>query len=396
MNKIVRKIRPSDYWRIGEHESWFQDMAAEGLHLKKMGKFFAHFVKGEPKKMRYRVDVSMKKKSSPEQIEMYAESGWDYVTSYQYFQVFSSPEELDAPEIHTDPAEQSFTLTELDKKLALNAGFVVIGLLLILGMLSSVWFLDATPTYILVEGLVIPQTILSIIIGYQAFNSLLAAISIRTLRKSLIEGKQIEHHVPWKKSHRLNSIIAFLFTIVAALTAIFAFTQLIKMDTKTLPEGGLNLPIVRLADIEQNPALVRGESEYMRDNVDWSNRYTSNWSPFAPVQYQTDESGLIPGEKWKDKSGEYSPSIETKYYHLSFPSMADHLISDLIKRHNYDNRMEDYVETKNPSFETLIVRKGEDFKEVYASKGKDVIYVRYYGYADVDSVVKAMKMKISE
>lgn len=34
MNKIVRRLRPSNYWRIGEHESWFQDMAAEGLYLK--------------------------------------------------------------------------------------------------------------------------------------------------------------------------------------------------------------------------------------------------------------------------------------------------------------------------------------------------------------------------
>lgn len=48
MNKTVFKLRPSDYWRIGEHESWFQDMAAKGFYLKKMGLRFAHFIKGEP------------------------------------------------------------------------------------------------------------------------------------------------------------------------------------------------------------------------------------------------------------------------------------------------------------------------------------------------------------
>ncbi|MEH7224494.1 DUF2812 domain-containing protein [Bacillus sp. JJ1566] len=396
MNKIVRKIRPSDYWRIGEHESWFQDMAAKGLHLKKMGKFFAHFVKGEPKQMKYRIEVSMKKKVSPEQLEMYAESGWDYITSYQYFQVFSSPDELDAPEIHTDTTEQSFTLKELDKKLVLNAGFVVVAMLLIIGMLSSVWFLDGTPTYILVEGLVISQTILSIIIGYQAYLSLQAAISIRALRKDLIEGKSIDHHAPWKKRHRINSIIGFLFMLVAGLTAIMPITQLVKMDTKTLPETSIDLPIVRLADIEQNPSLVRGESEYMKDNVDWSNRYTSNWSPFAPVQYESDENGVVPGEMWKDGSGEYSPSITTKYYQLSLPSMADNLISDLIKRYNYDNSLEDFVETKHPSFDHLIIHEEKDYKEVFASKGKDVIFVRYFGNADVNSVIKVIEKKIIE
>ncbi len=394
MSKIVRKLRPSDYWRIGEHESWFQDMAVQGLHLKKMGLRFAHFVKGEPKKMRYRIDVSMKKKILREQIDIYAESGWDYVTGYGNFHVYSSPEERNAPELHSDPAEQSYTLKALDEKLALNAGIVVVALLLMVGMLSSVWFLDGTPTYILVEGLVVQNTILTIFFGYLAYNSLQAAISIRALRKSLIEGKPIDHHAQWKKHHRLNSVVAFLVAIAVGLSAIVPFVQLVKMDTKTLPEESPNLPIVRLADVEQNPALIRGESEYMSENVDWSNRYTTGWSPFAPVQYESDENGLIPGEMWKDGSGEYSPSIETKFYQLSIPAMADNLISDLIKRYNYRYPIEDYVETKHSSFDLLIVHEEEELKEVYASKGKYVIFVRYHGYADIGLVIENIVDKL--
>ena len=141
MSKTVYKLRPSDYWRIGEHESWFADMAARGFHLKKMGMQFVQFAKGEPKKMKYRIDVSMKKKISPEQIQMYADSGWDYVTSYKSFHVFSSPVELSAAELHTDPVEQSYTIKELDKKLALNAGFVAIAMIFMIGMLSRFGFL---------------------------------------------------------------------------------------------------------------------------------------------------------------------------------------------------------------------------------------------------------------
>ena len=55
LSKIVRKWRPDDYWRIGEHESWFQDMALEGLHLKDIGYRMAKFEKGEPKKTKYRI-----------------------------------------------------------------------------------------------------------------------------------------------------------------------------------------------------------------------------------------------------------------------------------------------------------------------------------------------------
>jgi Protein of unknown function (DUF2812) len=394
MNKTVRKLRPSDYWRIGEHESWFHDMAAKGFHLKKMGLYFAHFVKGEPKKVRYRIDVSLKKKITPEQIEMYSDSGWDYVTSYQFFKVYSSPVELDAPELHTDSAEQSFTLKALDKKLAFNASMCVAAIILMIGMLLAIWFLDRTPTYILVEGMVIQQTILTIFIGYLSYTSLQAAISIRALRKGLISGKPIDHHAPWKKYHRLNSVIAFLFTTVVGLSAILPFIQLVEGETKTLPEATLDLPIVRLADIEQNPALTRGESSYMRDGVDWDNRYTYNWSPLAPVQYESDENGVVPGEMWEDKSGEYSPSIHTRVYQLSVPALADHLIADLIKRYRYEYSIDNFIETKHADLDLLIVHEEDDFKEVFASKGKAVIYVRYYGYLDINSVIENIVEKI--
>jgi hypothetical protein len=396
MSKTVHKLRPSDYWRIGEHESWFAEMAAKGLHLKKMGIHFAKFDKGELKKMRYRIDVSIKKnKITSEQIKMYEESGWDYVTSYQFFHVFSSPEELNAPELHTDPAEQSYTLKELDKKLALNASIVVVAMILIIGMLSSIWFLDGTPTFVMVGGTAIQQMILAIFLGYSVYQSLLASVSIRALRRNLIEGKPIDHHAPWKKHYRLHSTIAFLFTIVVGLSAIIPFVQLIKMDTKTLPEASTDLPIVRLADVEENPAMVRGEPSYLSDNVDWGNRYSYDWSPLAPVQYDTDEQGVVPGEMWEDKSGEYTPSIHTQVYQLTIPALADNLITDLIERYRYEDSIEDYIETEHPDLDLLIVHEKKEKKEVFAFKGKAVMYVRYYGYAHINSIIENLLEKIN-
>ena len=132
----------------------------------------------------------------------------------------------------------------------------------------------------------------------------------------------------------------------------------------------------------------------MSDNVDWGNRYTFNWSPLAPVQYETDETGVVPGEMWEDGSGEYSPSIHTRVYQLSFPSMADNLISDLIKRYRFEERDEDFVEKKHPNFDLLIVNEQKESKQVFASKGKAVIHVQYYGYADINSVIENIEEKI--
>lgn len=394
MNRPVFKLRPSDYWRIGEHESWFADMAAQGLFLKKMGIHFARFEKGEPRKMKYRIDVNSKKTIPAEQIEIYAEGGWDFVTSYGNFHVFSSSEDLNAPELHTDPAEQAFTLRELDKKLALNAIGVIVGLVLIIGMMTSIWFLDGTPVFVIVEGAAIQQTILTLFIAYTAYHSLRAAISIRTLRKKLAEGKPIDHRAPWKKHHRIHTSAAFLFTVVVGGSAIIPFIQLVKMDTKTLPETSGDLPIIRLSDVERNPELVRSGTTYMSDNVDWGNRLTYYWSPLAPVQYETDESGLVPGKQWGDKSGQYSPAIHTKFYKLTLSSMADELVSDLIKRYKYENSQDEYRKKTHPDLDLLIVHVEKDKKEVFASQGNSVMYVRYHGYADLGSVIDNVVEKI--
>ena len=62
MAKKVRKLLVDQRWHIGEHESWFSDMAQEGFHLKKVGWLFAHFEKGNPKDVRYRIDTSSNRK----------------------------------------------------------------------------------------------------------------------------------------------------------------------------------------------------------------------------------------------------------------------------------------------------------------------------------------------
>ena len=88
-------------------------------------------------------------------------------------------------------------------------------------------------------------------------------------------------------------------------------------------------------------------------------------------------------------------AIHTRVYQLSIPDMADNLISDLIKRYRYEDSREDFVETKHPDLDLLIVHEEKEMKEVFASKGKAVMHVRYYGYADINSVIENMVEKIS-
>ncbi|KAB2331265.1 DUF2812 domain-containing protein [Bacillus mesophilum] len=398
MAKTIYKLRPSDNWRIGEHESWFADMAAQGLFLKKMGIPFAKFVKGEPKKMRYRIEVNSGDGITPEQKQMYAESGWEYVTSYNLFHVFSSPEELQASELHTDPAEQAFTLEALDNKFTFNTIIMITSMLVLIGLQAAIWIPEETPTLAFVEATTINQLILTIVLLYSTYVTLQAAISIRKLRRNLIEGKPIDHHAPWKKRFRNQHIIGLLYTIIAALAASVPFIQLVKTDTQTLPETSPDLPIVRLADIENSPDYIPEEPTYFSDGVDWGNRYSFNWSPIAPLQYETSEHGLIPGEIQK-YGEEYSSSLDTEVYQLQFPSLAEDLISDLIKKNHFRANKNDFIRTEHPELDILITYEEFKTKIVFAHKDNAVMYAAYYGNANtavlIENTVEKIKL-ISE
>ena len=393
MTSIVRKLRPSNYWRIGEHESWFSDMSLQGLHLHNMGTSLAHFEKGKPQKMEYRIEVTKNKSISDEQIEMYEENGWDYVTSYQYFHVFASPVERNATELHTDPAEQAYTLQRLSKRLILNVIVGAVGFAFIIGMLGASLFLDGTPILRLVEGFILQQMIMVFILLYLVYLSIRAMLAIRALRRNLKEGKSINHHAPWEKTLRKNTAISIVFVTIALASTTIPWIQILKGETVTLPEGDSDLPLVRLADLEQNPMLVR-EEYYMRDGIDRGNSYSTNWSLFAPVQYESDENGVIEGKVWLDESGTYSPSISAEVYELTFQAFASPLVADLIKWHSYGDETERYVEINHAEFDQLIVYEEAEKKELFASKGKVVMYIRYYGYAEMESIIENAAQKI--
>ena len=60
--------------------------------------------------------------------------------------MFASPTSLNAPELHTDTAEQSYTLKSFDKKVARNTIYVIILSMLAIGLLSFIWLIDKRPT----------------------------------------------------------------------------------------------------------------------------------------------------------------------------------------------------------------------------------------------------------
>jgi hypothetical protein len=78
--------------------------------------------------------------------------------------------------------------------------------------------------------------------------------------------------------------------------------------------------------------------------------------------------------------------------------MNNGLLSDLIKKKDWRNSRSNedgkFLEIEHPSFDKLFVCTEGYAKQVFAYKGKGVIYIRYHGNADMSSVINATAEKI--
>ena len=394
MAKKVRKLLVVDRWHIGEHESWFSDMASDGFHLKKIGWLFAHFEKGDPKEMRYRIDTSTSRTISEEEKELYRQAGWEYVTKFGEFTLFSSVTELNAPELHTDSAEQAQTLKSFNNKIKNSTIALGVMALVLIGMQFALWNLLAGPTFSLVEGGAITYISTSLLFSGFVYKMVRDVFSIRKLRNHLKEGRPINHNASWRSSRRVKMTFNIAVILLVAVGAVIPWIQIFIDRTENLPLKSSDLPFVRLADIEQNANLVREES-FDEENRDRLNEYHYHWSPFAPLQYETNESGIIPDEVWEDDSGAYSPSIRTQVYRLTFPLMSENLIKDLMTKYDYRYLEDAPIRQESEDFDTLFILETDGETEVYAAKGKGLIYVDYHGYAELDVILKSIGEKLT-
>jgi len=393
MGKLVKRIMFDDIYAIGRNESWFSDMAKKGLHLKKFGRIFIYFERGEAKKTKYRMDY-LREKPSQEQLDVYHDCGWDIVANNGEFYVFSANDESITTELHTDPIEQGFTLTDLNKRLKLNLIIVSVAMVIFFGMMFSIYFLNEEPFLYIIEGQFVQQMLLVIVELYVFYSVIRNFLSIHNLKKYLLEGKEINHKGDYRKARLINGILAGLFLPMALFTIFIPLVDLAKSKDYTLPEGNTNLPIIRLAEIEQNPNLIR-ETGYNGNEVDWENRVSYDWSLLAPVQYEIDEHGIVNGEMWPDGSGKYSPSITTQFYNLTFSSIAQSLTLDLINRYVWRDNIE-IKEVNRPEFDKIYIAEDDIRKQIFAYLDNQVVHVTYYGKEKIEDIILLLSQKVFE
>ena len=397
MSKLVRRFKLGNLWECGKNESWFSDMALKGLHLQSVGNLLVTFEKEEPKKTKYRIEI-LEESPSQDQLDLYKEYGWELVANNQIFYIFSSPEELNAPELHTDPMEQSCTLKMLNKQLKKNMVLISILFLSFLSTIFNHFFSQDEIYLILIRQRSFAFIMLAIPYMYVVFESIRGYFVIKKIKNSLLIGIPIKHNENWKLNY-LFSCIFYVYLIAMIITLLF--TPYYKSVQRGLYKymAVEDMPTISINNIETGPVY-----DY------WHNvRY--DWGLLSPKQLSISESGYVESKIQDELSGAYtSTNIHIDYYELAFKGMAEGLLNDLINRYhreykyddelvkiedrNFDRLYVDYGEEKKfIIFDRMYVDKGEETKLIFASFDKKVIQIRYTGNADIERIITLMEEK---
>lgn len=223
MSKTVYKLRPTDYHKIGQFESWLYDMSAKGLHLKRFGLFLAKFEKSEPKPIRYRLDIKRGKQYLAEQDLFYAQNGWELITHYGDFSVYAAPETANIPELHTDPVEQASSL----KKFEYQYGLLTVGsIVFFLWIIFSFYRPWVNGQFLEVSYNDWSDRLLSLMLISMCAGFFLDWYKLRSTRRQLLAGKPIDHHAPWKATFYTKNVYNIAIMMVATIVFIMSMLSI--------------------------------------------------------------------------------------------------------------------------------------------------------------------------
>ena len=326
----VRLIPCADY-DIEGLQSYFEEMAAKGLHLKKDGIFayFAAFERGEPREARYRMDV--KEKRSPimdgdngrptdEQIELCNELGWEYVDSIGAFHIFRTYDAA-APELNTDAALQSIAArrivrSQIESVLVLCFWLLIYPVLKLDGMLLPTMFTVGTDVMLLAF----------IIDIWWIAGSIARLIYLSRIKKRLEAGESIVRRV--KRSSARYIAPRIVLAVLAAATVCLFIARWSEADKGRIPleEYAGELPFATIADI------VPGKYERMGFPVTDGIQVRSDI--LAPVVIDFREYAAVTVSGGKAFSG----GLLIDYYETVSPRLArataeELLLNARLKRH---------------------------------------------------------------
>ena len=299
--KTYYRLTPCPAYDVEGMESWLEDMAEEGLFLTKDGFFcgFGFFHKGEPQKVKYRLQARSAHGSFftdeyeplKEEVELSEKLGWEFVVQCGEFFVYRSIAE-NVRELNSDPKVQAITMKEVQKR-QLHSVFTCMlwmvlypllkknGAIIVPMLYMKTWF------YLFSIGLLL----------YFFFGSVRKLVYYTKLRKKLKNGEQPNREKNWKKRAWQQPAKIVLAVILCSTWGCLVLANIHRTvlfeDEIRLTEYSGNPPFVTMADIAPGKSYEIANMGYANTVVEWSDVLSPVnfiWEEVAEVQVTEERS----------------------------------------------------------------------------------------------------------
>lgn len=250
--ECVRKWMLDDLCDLDRNESWFSDMAEQGLFVDHFGIRSIWFKRGTPRKTRYRMDV-LSRKLTEDELALYDSCGWHFAALAEethwrpvYYYIFQTDENAGVPELHTDPMEQAESLKKLRRAMRWELWFGLAETAVLIWW--TVWEKGQPGARFdrMVNGA--PAGTYGLLVFFMTFLKLLGSWrNVRRLHRRLAAGEPLDHRADYRGAHRRYAVIACLG--LAPLVWLLAMTAapLVQNHARPLPEAA-DFPVVRLEE----------------------------------------------------------------------------------------------------------------------------------------------------
>ena len=351
-------VHPMEF-AIGDTEQFYEKMAADGWILEKRGAVFSRFRRGEPQRLRYRIELAESRMLDPEpiarlpeeQIAVYEDCGWQFVTRHGLIYVFSAPADGDAPEFYTTPEQQAAVFKPILRQIALSflvtAAFFALYTAIFLSSRSyaagGFWW-DLYYTFLTAPGLTL------LCLGWLAwalFYTIYSAVQYLLLYRRLRRGIPMDH-APGHRFLLYKTARALLWTLMLA-GALQGAVQGLTREKGELPTAAEG-PYLLLDALG-----IEGERGSTMSGLPY-NVFELQQTPLLTF-WDTSESVLVAPQEdiWLDQ----------QVYELADERLAPGLVTALCYRSIFNDGPSDFAHLSDDRFDqvlagrdTLIVARG--------------------------------------
>lgn len=372
---MVFRLLPVHVCEVAQVEAYFSYMAERGLFVKYVFGFVC-FQRGREEKTKYHLEPigDVNKKPLSELCLLFENAGWKYICKLSNtFYIFKSVGE-ETREVPSNPLLQESEIKEI-KNICIRKflGALFVSLLSLAGIIYLSFFQDYFIYNFVTFGLSI-MLIAFIYLGYEAIREFQ---SIKTVKLYLQTGYIFHQEAPFAPKYWKIRLHYFMVLVMAVGISIFYYQQFAEWEKNLVGYQGKS-PAISLSTIETNPNL---QIEELSDKISFNNNIHFKSSGLTSEIYEIWEEGFIVNENGE----ETTTYIDTEVYHLRFQFLISPFFEDLvaykINLRKLDSNNCTYLQ--DTPFDQALLITTDDGQAIFASTGKKVVYVYYYGSKDL-------------